>query len=412
MTWWYIWLFCFVLECLGKSPFPRNGRGIENRTREEVIIVVPGGSWSALEVAPGERVSVPNYLGKTINKPACDAKCEFRTDEESIRTADAVVYDALSIFGFGTDYMSIPVHFPEKIPNQLWVNFGFEHHKMVLGLENPVYMKHIDANMTYDQKAEIPITFMCDWGKKNGLEALRKYPTAPKTKGIAFVASNCGYGGAHARTKYVKELMKYIPVDSYGACLHNTDWPQEMRAPVYEDHGKSMENKIKLFADYKFVLVFENNNFTDYVTEKLLCALQAGSIPVYMGAPNIDEFLPGTNSIIKTSDFSGPKELAEYLQALIHSEKYDEYLEWKAKPFSASFLKSWDRCVFTQASCRLCEHVYKKISQQGRVRLSGDETWGAIEMGDDRNPIVLPRRFFLFPFIIILFFFLSLYICG
>lgn len=40
-----------------------------------------------------------------------------------------------------------------------------------------------------------------------------------------------------------------------------------------------MENKIKIFENYKFVLVFENNNVTDYVTEKMMCALEAGAVP-------------------------------------------------------------------------------------------------------------------------------------
>jgi hypothetical protein len=36
------------------------------------------------------------------------------------------------------------------------------------------------------------------------------------------------------------------------------------------------------------VLAFENNNVTDYVTEKIFNVYRAGAVPVYMGAPNID----------------------------------------------------------------------------------------------------------------------------
>ena len=36
---------------------------------------------------------------------------------------------------------------------------------------------------------------------------------------IAYVASNCG--AANNRDQYVLELMKYLPVDSYGRCVHN-----------------------------------------------------------------------------------------------------------------------------------------------------------------------------------------------
>lgn len=52
-----------------------------------------------------------------------------------------------------------------------------------------------------------------------------------------------------------------------------------MQFPIYSDHGKSMMNKITIYQQYKFVLAFENHNITDYVTEKIMNAFQAGSVP-------------------------------------------------------------------------------------------------------------------------------------
>ncbi len=60
-------------------------------------------------------------------------------------------------------------------------------------------------------------------------------PKLPKKYEIAFINSNCGGGGAHARTAYVKELMKHIQIDSMGPCLHNKDLPKahsQSRLPV------------------------------------------------------------------------------------------------------------------------------------------------------------------------------------
>ena len=64
--------------------------------------------------------------------------------------------------------------------------------------------------------------------------------------------------------------MQYLYIDSYGKCLHNKDLPQDMNFPIYSNHGESMKNKIKILSQYKFVLAFENNNVTDYVTEKMV----------------------------------------------------------------------------------------------------------------------------------------------
>ena len=42
----------------------------------------------------------------------------------------------------------------------------------------------------------------------------------------------------------------------------------------------------------------------------------SGTLPIYMGAPNIEDWLPGENSVIRTDEFSGAKELSEYINYL------------------------------------------------------------------------------------------------
>lgn len=128
---------------------------------------------------------------------------------------------------------------------------------------------------------------------KNPNELLKPASSYGRDKHIIFISSNCMFSGASARSMYVEELMKciikkilllmselewrhqYIPVDSYGMCHHNTDWPQFTMAkntPTFKD----MTVKIDLMKQYKIVLAFENNNVTDYVTEKVFNAFQAG----------------------------------------------------------------------------------------------------------------------------------------
>lgn len=59
---------------------------------------------------------------------------------------------------------------------------------------------------------------------------------------------------------------------------------------------------------YKFLLVFENANCNDYVSEKLWRAYRIGVIPVYMGAMNVlPAFAPQPRSIIRVTDFGSPK---------------------------------------------------------------------------------------------------------
>lgn len=47
---------------------------------------------------------------------------------------------------------------------------------------------------------------------------------------ILYVQQDCDT--PNDRDKYVSELMKYIKVDSYGACLKNKDFPKEL-VPIF-----------------------------------------------------------------------------------------------------------------------------------------------------------------------------------
>ena len=66
---------------------------------------------------------------------------------------------------------------------------------------------------------------------------------------ILWIASNCDAWSG--RQHYVKELMKYIKVDSYGKCLRNKDFPKDV-------------SRSQLMKKYKFYLAIENANCDDY----------------------------------------------------------------------------------------------------------------------------------------------------
>jgi len=55
-------------------------------------------------------------------------------------------------------------------------------------------------------------------------EVLKPYKKVPKKKNpVIWVASNCH--STNSREDFVKQLMKYINVDSYGKCLNNIPYP-------------------------------------------------------------------------------------------------------------------------------------------------------------------------------------------
>jgi hypothetical protein len=48
---------------------------------------------------------------------------------------------------------------------------------------------------------------------------------------------------------------------------------------------------LNVFSRYKFIVVMENTHQEGYITEKIFNVFQAGAIPIYDGAPDIDNFI-------------------------------------------------------------------------------------------------------------------------
>lgn len=169
----------------------------------------------------------------------------------------------------------------------------------------------------------------------------------PQVGELAAFVSNCvGW-----RLEYMRELRKYVTLDSYGACAHNND--------TCAKSGKRKCDKVVRAGAYKFVFAFENSEESHYVTEKVYTGLRSGAIPIYKGAPEILQHVPGAHSIILADSFSGPAELGKHLQSLLKDERaYEAHHQWDLKAFAAS--EAMAQCPW---QCRLCEWLAAKQQQ-------------------------------------------------
>jgi len=86
----------------------------------------------------------------------------------------------------------------------------------------------------------------------------------------------------------------------------------------------------------------------------------AGSIPIYIGANTIDEYVP-TDSIIKVSDFSSTKELADYMINVAKNQTlYDKHLAWRTRPLPEQVqnkLKIGAEFTSDTWKCKICSAI-------------------------------------------------------
>jgi hypothetical protein len=160
----------------------------------------------------------------------------------------------------------------------------------------------------------------------------------------AFISSSFHKSG---RLTYLKTLMNYLDIHSFGKVLRNKT--------LENDTGH--QSKMNTMAEYKFTIAFENGIRRDYVTEKFFDPLMAGSVPIYLGAPNIDDFAPGDKCFINASDWDSPESLARYILTVCNDQElYQSYSDWRSKPFRPSFITLLEEQK-EHAFVRLCRKI-------------------------------------------------------
>jgi hypothetical protein len=78
-------------------------------------------------------------------------------------------------------------------------------------------------------------------------------------------------------------------------------------------------NKHDVLGQYKFAITYENTNCPGYVTEKVFDALAAQSIPIYLGAPDICDYLP-SNAFIDARKLGSSEAIINRLAQITSSE--------------------------------------------------------------------------------------------
>ena len=192
-----------------------------------------------------------------------------------------------------------------------------------LRMRDQRFMRQFDYTMTYELDSDFSMTYV--WPEM--VDRLLDPPWVPVKRDHAVCFISGAYNLSY-REEYVTELMRHMPVHSYGKVLQNRTLPV--------DTGRV--TKLETIARYRFTLAFENSVAEDYVSEKFFDPLLVGSVPVYLGARSVERFSPADHCYINVSDFSGPHELARYLQYLTdNAEAYEGYLSWKRAPAASGF---------------------------------------------------------------------------
>jgi alpha-1,3-fucosyltransferase 10 len=188
------------------------------------------------------------------------------------------------------------------------------------------------------------------------------------------------------RTPYMMQLMKYIDVDNYGTCGNNIRQLPEHIVKIQGSANRILKHivtynweagKLALSREYLFTIAIENSLTYDYITEKLWHPLIAGSVPIYLGAPNVYDWLPcRTDCIIDLRKFKTPKDSAMFIKTVAKNKTlYESYHQWRNEPVSEKFrniLNYYARVSNYSLECALCEMSHRVGQGEDRKEIKKD----------------------------------------
>ena len=167
--------------------------------------------------------------------------------------------------------------------------------------------------------------------------------------------------------------MKHIDVDNYGTCGDNIRSLPVHIVKIQNSANRNLKNrgsykweegKLTLSSEYLFTIAIENSLNYDYITEKLWHPLVAGSVPIYLGAPNVEDWLPcQTQCIIDLRKFKTPSDAALFIKSIaMNKTSYESYHQWRNKPVPKRFqtmLNYFQNISDYSLDCVLCDMSHR-----------------------------------------------------
>jgi hypothetical protein len=172
------------------------------------------------------------------------------------------------------------------------------------------YFSNFDLIFSHDQEI-LALDEKACFVPANGIWIDRPQ-VCPKTKLISMITSQKRMTKGHEiRLQWAEKLAEHV--DMYGR------------------GSNPIEKKEEGLCDYMFSVAIENGEYSSYFTEKILDCFATGTIPVYLGTPDIGDFFNRDGIIVLNDDFDISQLTEDYYYDRIPAikENLDRVMEFR-----------------------------------------------------------------------------------
>lgn len=212
------------------------------------------------------------------------------------------------------DYLFCPISSEEQLYHPECIKILFSGENLTPDFNMYDYGIAFDHISFEDRYMRFPYAYL-DKGKFELAEKKHTSLCNPNEKRFCnFIYSN---GAADPiREKFFDLLCTYKKVESLGKYRNNVG-------------GTTCKDKLECQKQYKFSIAFENSSRSGYVTEKIVDAFAAGTIPIYWGDPGIEQqFNP--KSFVNAMKYDSLEKLVEVIKEIDQDD--DLYMSMIQEP--------------------------------------------------------------------------------
>jgi hypothetical protein len=242
-------------------------------------------------------------------------------------------------------FIDMPVALPSKRENQIWVLIALESVAVIPGSFDRSHYRHFNYIFTWndayvDNERLLKINYSFDFNRAQ----TQDNTTFDKKKLVCLVANNKFYAHPEQlyteRVRLAKWYMRNHPKDFD---LYGTRWEESITsvavkniikvarkirprcgqsllsivAPCYKG---STTKKLQTLSGYKFNICFENvRDEQGYITEKIFDCFFSRCVPIYLGACNIEKYVPAS-CFIDMRDFDSYESLHKFISSITDAE--------------------------------------------------------------------------------------------
>jgi len=125
------------------------------------------------------------------------------------------------------------------------------------------------------------------------------------------------------RLELLECLAQRREIDVFGSGWDHLEnlpprWEERLRRVPGVFRGPCDDKRVTM-RGYRFGIAYENTACPGWVTEKIVDCFVAGIVPVYLGAPDIAEFVPA-GGFLEAARFASPEDLADRMRSMPATE--------------------------------------------------------------------------------------------